>query len=143
MTEVAKSTRSTIIPALRYRDVDRALELLTRVFGFTDAGIYRDDAGKVVHAQLAFGNGMVMLGPVSTETAFGRMMAEPEAAGGVTATIYAIVADPDAHHARAVAAGLEIVMPLRDESYGGREYSVRDMDGHVWTFGTYDPWPAA
>ena len=42
----------------------------------------------------------------------------------------------------ATAAGVEVVMPLRNESYGGREYSCRDFEGHIWTFGTYDPWQA-
>jgi uncharacterized glyoxalase superfamily protein PhnB len=50
-----------------------------------------------------------------------------------------IVEDPDAHHARAVAAGAEVVMPLEDKDYGGRGYSCRDPEGHVWSFGDYDP----
>ena len=139
MNDIAKATRSTIVPALRYRDADRALEFLTTVFGFTAGQVFRDDAGKVQHAELSFGNGMIMIGP-DADTPFGKFMRMPGDAGGVTTSLYAIVADPDAHHARVTAAGFEIVMPLRNESYGGREYSVRDPEGHVWTFGTYDPW---
>ena len=137
----AKDTRATIIPTLRYEDPDAALRLLTEVFGFAVRAAYRDDAGKVMHAELEFGNGMIMLGP-NTDTPFGRLMRMPQAAGGVTASLYLVVANPDAHHGRSVAAGLDIVMPLRDEDYGGREYSVRDPEGHVWRFGTYDPWAA-
>jgi uncharacterized glyoxalase superfamily protein PhnB len=139
MYSPARQTTATVIPALSYRDADAALDLLTKTFGFAEHAVFRDDKGKLMHAELSFGNGMVMIGPVS-DTAFGRMMRRPGEAGGVTATVYAIVADPDAHHARAKAAGLEIVMPLRDEFYGGREYSCRDPEGHIWTFGTYDPW---
>ena len=51
-----------------------------------------------------------------------------------------IVADADAHHARAVAAGARVVYPLKDEDYGGRGYSCLDPEGHLWNFGTYDPW---
>lgn len=135
-----KDTVATIIPALRYPDSNAALEWLCRAFGFSRRAAYTDDAGIVVHAELAFGNGMIMLGPAA-DTPFGRFVRLPAEIGGVeTQTPYLVVADPDAHHARAVAAGAEILLPLRDESYGGREYSCRDPWGHVWTFGTYDPW---
>ena len=50
-----------------------------------------------------------------------------------------MVADADAHHDRAKAAGAEIVRGLRDQDYGSREYTARDTDGNIWTFGTYDP----
>jgi uncharacterized glyoxalase superfamily protein PhnB len=83
---------------------------------------------------------MIMLGP-NIDSPFGRFMTTPKAAGGrCTQTIYVIVDDADAHHARTVASGADVVMPLKDEDYGGRGYSCRDLEGHVWTFGTYDPW---
>jgi uncharacterized glyoxalase superfamily protein PhnB len=135
----AKPTRAAIIPSMRYRAVNKALALLTETFGFGEHAVIRDDDGNVIHAQLVFGNGMVMIGPVS-DTPFSRFMRQPGEVGGITQSVYAIVTDPDAHHARTVAAGVEVVLPLRDEPYGGREYSCRDFEGHIWTFGTYDPW---
>jgi uncharacterized glyoxalase superfamily protein PhnB len=138
----AKPTRSTIIAALRYRDTNRALDFLVNTFGFAEHVVFRDDKGAVGHAELTFGNGMIMLGPVA-ETAFGKVMRQPDEAGGVTASLYAIVTDPDEHYERVKSAGFEIVLPLRDEHYGGREYSCRDPEGHVWSFGTYDPWTTA
>ena len=48
--------------------------------------------------------------------------------------------DADAHHARARAAGAEILLALEDQDYGGRGYTCRDPQGHVWSFGTFDPW---
>lgn len=135
-----KRTTATLIPAMRYNDPNAAVDWLCRAFGFKQQAVYKDDSGKVVHAELSFGNGMIMLGP-NAETEFGKHMLLPKDAGGrCTQTVYAIVDDVDAHHAQATAAGAEVVMPLRDESYGGREYSCRDIEGHVWTFGTYDPW---
>ena len=53
--------------------------------------------------------------------------------------VYVQVEDVDAHYARARAAGAEIVRPLQDTDYGSREYSVRDLEGHLWSFGTYQP----
>ena len=135
----ARDTRATMISSLRYRDSTAAVEWLCRAFGFEKHNVFSDDNGVVVHAELSFGNGMIMIGPVA-DTPFGRFMRQPDEAGGETQTLYVLVADPDAHHAQAVAAGAEVLLPLRDESYGGREYSCRDPQGHIWSFGTYDPW---
>ncbi len=54
-------------------------------------------------------------------------------------SLYLIVADPDAHHARAVAAGATVTRELVDTDYGSREYSILDPEGNGWSFGTYDP----
>lgn len=137
MSPDAKPATANLIPVLRYGDCTAALGFLVDVFGFTPGAVYRDEAGQVVHAELGFGHGGLMIGPVA-DTPFGKYMRQPGAAGGVTASFFVVVNDPDAHHARSVAAGFEILLPLRDESYGSREYTVRDPEGHVWTFGTYE-----
>jgi uncharacterized glyoxalase superfamily protein PhnB len=121
------SEHPNIFPALRYRDANAALEWLQRAFGFAEKAVYRGDDGTVHHAELQLGAGMVMLGE------------QPEAAPSDAQTIYVVVDDPDAHHERAAAAGAQIVRPLEDMDYGSREYSARDPEGHVWSFGTYDP----
>jgi uncharacterized glyoxalase superfamily protein PhnB len=51
-----------------------------------------------------------------------------------------VVDDVTAHHAQAVAAEAEIIMPLTEQPYGGTDYTARDTEGHIWSFGTYDPW---
>ncbi len=53
------------------------------------------------------------------------------------------VQDIDAHYARACVAGAEIVYPLRQTDYGSREYAARDLEGNLWSFGTYQPGAAA
>ena len=55
-------------------------------------------------------------------------------------SIYITIEDPDAHHAAARAAGATVVRELEDMDYGSREYSVRDPEGNLWSFGTYDPY---
>jgi uncharacterized glyoxalase superfamily protein PhnB len=50
-----------------------------------------------------------------------------------------VVADADAHPARALAAGAAVVMPLVDPDFGGRAFSCKDPEGHLWIFGTYVP----
>ncbi len=142
MSKDAKDTTAPLMPVLRYSDCNKALDFLTKTFGFKEGNAFRDDKGNVMHAEVWFGNGGIVIGPVA-DTAFGKVMRQPTEAGGVTASLFAVVNDPDAHFARSQQAGFEIILPLRDESYGSREYSVRDPEGHVWTFGTYEPQPPA
>lgn len=60
----------------------------------------------------------------------------------MTQGIYVVVDDPDLHYERAEAAGAQIVVGLTDQDYGSREYSARDLEGNIWSFGTYDPYAA-
>ena len=41
--------------------------------------------------------------------------------------------------ARAKAEGWTIVIPIKDEDYGGRGFSCLDPEGRLWNVGTYDP----
>lgn len=134
--------RPTIVPTLRYRDAHAAIEWLCNAFGFEKHLVVPGERNTVAHAQLSFGNGMIMLGSIRDDE-FGKLHGTPQGLGGVnTQSAYVIVADANAHHARAVAAGARVVHPLVDEDYGGRGYSCLDPEGHLWHFGTYDPWAA-
>jgi uncharacterized glyoxalase superfamily protein PhnB len=128
-----------MIAALRYEDAPAAIEWLCRAFGFERNLVVPDDAGGIAHAQLVFGQSMLMLGG-HRDDEFGRLMRVPREAGGSTQSLYVIVSDVDGHCARARAAGAEIVMEPVDQDYGGRGYTCRDLEGHVWSFGSYDPW---
>jgi uncharacterized glyoxalase superfamily protein PhnB len=135
------NTRVTIIPALHYRDAPAAIEFLCAAFGFERHLVVPGENGTIVHAQLRFGNGMIMLGSARDDDEFGALLSLPDqVAGKVTQTIYVVVADADAHFARAQAADAAIVTAVADQSYGGRLYTCRDPEGHIWSFGTYDPW---
>jgi len=93
-----------------------------------------------MHSQLSFGNGMIMVGSV-IDSDFGRLMKQPDEIGGAeTQMSCVIVDDADAVYASAKAAGSEIVYEIKDEDYGGRGFGCRDLEGHLWFFGTYDPW---
>ena len=134
------STHPSIIPTLRYRDAVAAIDWLCAAFGFERHAVYAD--GDVVHhAQLVFGNGMIMIGSARDDE-FGKLQRSPLDGGTVTQSAYLIVPDADQHHARAVAHGAVVVYALKTEDYGGRGYSCRDPEGHLWNFGTYDPWAA-
>ncbi len=143
MADNAKNTTTTVIPAMRYNDAPAAIEWLREAFGFEEHLVVPGEDGAIAHAQLVFGNGMIMLGSTRDDE-FGKLQKPPSDLGGAgSQSCYVIVEDADAHYARAVAAGAEIVVEIQDEDYGGRGYSCRDPEGHLWNFGTYDPWVPA
>lgn len=135
---------STIIPCLRYRDAPRMIEWLCDTFGFEKQFAVPDEEGGIIHAQLTFGGGMIMLGSVRmVESEWGRQIRQPDETGGTeTQSPYLVVAGIDAAYARAKAAGAEIVRELQDTNHGSREFICRDPEGHLWSLGTYDPWKA-
>ncbi len=140
MSTAPKTLRSTVVPCLRYRDAPKAIEWLCSVFGFEKHLVVPNDDGTIAHAQLSFGNGMVMLGSATkAQNAFDRLIEQPDALGGVeTQSPYLVVADADAVYQRVMAAGGE--MAIKDEDYGGRGFCCRDLEGHVWSVGSYAPW---
>jgi uncharacterized glyoxalase superfamily protein PhnB len=127
------------VPCLTYRDAPAAIEFLCKAFSFEKKMVVPGDNNTIAHAELIYGNAMIMVGSMK-DTEFGRLMKSPRDVGGVTQSINLVIADADAHHATAKAAGAEIVMAPVTQDYGGRDYTCRDLEGHVWTFGTYDPW---
>ena len=140
MSDLAKTTTASIVPTLRYRDAPAAIEWLERAFGFRRHFVVPDGEGGVAHAQLTFGNGMIMVSSAHDDE-FGRLQRPLESPDApVSQSPYVIVTDVDAHHARALAAGAEVVQPPEDKDYGGRGYGCRDPEGNLWSFGSYDPW---
>lgn len=142
MSTLAKNTCATVIPCLRYRDAAAAIDWLCKAFGFEKQAVYPNADGTIAHAQLTFGSGMIMLGSSETkESGWGRFIRQPDEVGGAeTQSAYLIVSDADAVYTRAKAAGAEILLDIKDEDYGGRGFTCRDLEGHIWNFGTYDPW---
>jgi len=114
----------TVFPTMKYRDADSAIDFLERAFGAEAHAVHRDGDGRVRHAELRLGNGMVMLG---------------EAEAAVGGDVYVVVSDVDGHCSRARQAGAEIVREPNDTDYGSREYGARDPEGLAWHFGTYQP----
>ncbi len=130
-----------IYPALRYRDALEAIAWLRDTFGFEERMVHPGADREVAHAELALEGGIVMLGSAGEGmTPIDSSFVKEDADfSRLPFTIYVAVADTDAHYKRAVAAGAEIVRELQDTDYGSREYSARDIEGNVWSFGTYHP----
>jgi len=129
------STLSDIHPSLTYDDAPAAIEWLCRAFGFTRRFVVPGPDNRVEHSELSLGTGVVM---VSSPKAEDRRVS-PKTLAGVAQALSVFVADPDAHHAVAVAAGARVIRPLQTEDYGARGYMALDPEGHVWYFGNYRP----
>lgn len=140
MTTVPTHTKSSIMPALRYQDAPAAIEWLCNVLGFERHAVYPGPDGTIGHAELILNGGMIMLGSQKDDEN-GHRFRPPKEVGNVeTCNIYLVVADAEAAYNRAQAAGAMVVKPIEDTHYGSREFTVKDLDGHTWTVGTYDPW---
>ena len=132
---------STVVPALRYRNAPAAIHFLERAFGFTRQLVIEGPDNTIAHAQLTLGDGMLMLNSVPDEDAFTRELCQPDQVGSrETQCPYLTVPDATATCAAALAAGATIVTPLEEKPYGGKAFSCRDPEGHLWFVGEYDPW---
>ncbi|MFF2046021.1 VOC family protein [Kitasatospora sp. NPDC058170] len=120
-------------PSLRARDARALIRFLVDAFGFTEV-VAHGEGEFVAHAELAWPEGGgVMLGSDREDPAGAEPW--PGRPGGFTA--YVVTADPDAVHARAVAAGARITSDLQVTDYGSRDFAAADPEGNRWYFGTY------
>lgn len=137
---MSHASKGNIIPGMRYRDAPAAIDWLCRAFGFSRHLVVPDEDGGIAHAQLVLGNGMIMLGSYRDEGEYDRLVRLPDDAGGSTQAAYIVIEDIENHYQRAVGAGARVVYELAYQDYGGKLYSVLDPEGHLWNFGSYDPW---
>ena len=131
----APTPPSNLYPSLTYDDAPAAIDFLCRAFGFTQRLVVPGPDGTVMHSELSLGPGVIMVS--SPKPSAGRV--GRRGLSGTCQGLCVQVDDPDAHCARATAAGAEVVDPLRDEDYGSRGYMAKDPEGQLWYFGTYRP----
>lgn len=107
----------TMIPVLEYEDVAAAITWLTDKLGFAErwrAGTHR--------AQLSFGDSAIAITEANPVKPIAKI------------NIIIRVENVAQYYDRAQKEGVEILRPPSDFLYGERQYSVRDIGGHVWTF---------
>lgn len=137
MVSVSSATAyGTIVPTMRYRDVPAAIDWLRRAFGFEAHLVERDAAGTARYAQLGFGDGTVVIGPID-DVAYGLPGRSIEGPG--TQICYVFAPDIPALVESAVAAGAHPIAEAEKPIGAGGMQSFRDPEGHVWNFGSYDP----
>lgn len=121
----------TITPALFYQNPRAALDFLQRAFGFELDMLIEDETGELVHSQMAYGDGRIMVG-----TEWSDDHKSPKSVGRkCTQTVHLnVTGDIGAHCEQARAAGAEIMAEPATQFYGDRTYRARDPEGHIWTF---------
>lgn len=123
----------TLYPTLRYNDAPGAIAFLEEAFGFRRRQVIENPDGTIAHAELEFGPSILMLGSERDDPLRG-----PQAGRG---WLYVAVDDADTACERARAGGADIVHEPYDTDYGSRDFTARDLEGNVWSFGTYRPAP--
>ena len=120
-----------VTPYLYYQDVAAALRFLADAFGFRDKLRMPGSDGKIAHAEMTLGDGLVMMGCPGAD------YRNPKRLGQTTQSLYVYVDDVDAHCARAKKAGAKIINEPEDQFYGDRRYGAEDPEGHHWFFATH------
>jgi uncharacterized glyoxalase superfamily protein PhnB len=122
----------TLSSAISYRDPKAALAWLERVFGFEPSMVITDADDNIAHAEMTFGDGLIMVGSEWSED-----HRSPASIGGKnTQSVHVqLNEDIDAYCARARAAGADVFAEPATQFYGDRTFRARDLEGHIWTFG--------
>jgi PhnB protein len=133
MVQAIPAGYAGVTPYLIVRDATRAIDFYKNAFGATELMRFPAPGGKIAHAELKIGGGVVMLADESPEAGH----QSPQALGGTPISLLFYVADVDAQFAKAVAAGGTVTNPLKDQFYGDRSGTLADPFGHVWTLATH------
>jgi len=117
----------TVVPVLVYDDVGKAIEWLCGTFGFRERLRAARPGGPVMHAQLAVGDGALMLGRQGAEF-------RPPRSNEVSQYVIVHVENVDRHFEHARQSGARVLKSPADMPFGERQYTVEDLEGHRWTF---------
>ena len=126
MMKNRSSPTATVVPILVYEDVGKALEFLTRAFGFKER-LRAEYGGSINHAQMDIGDGSIIIG---------KQGGPFKVPAGDTVSQYAHinVDNVDQHFVKAKAAGAVILKEPQEMPFGVRQYTAKDIGGHWWTF---------
>ena len=129
---------ANIIPALRYKYAHKAIEWLCDVLGFKKYVVFETDR-VVHHAQLTFGNGMIMIGS-SRNGPFDDLTQIPcDINNYNTQSPYLFVENLDHFYKSVKSKGAELTLPLKEEPHGAG-FTCRDPEGYLWSVGDMNPW---
>lgn len=121
-----------MIPALAFNGAAEAIEYYKKAFGATERMRMVDPSGKIAHAELNVGTGVIMLSEEHPE-----YNKSPRTLGGAAVVLFFYVEDCDAVLAQAVTAGGKLLMPAKDQFYGDRSGRIEDPFGYTWVIGTH------
>jgi uncharacterized glyoxalase superfamily protein PhnB len=123
----------TLTPSMVVKDARKAMDFFKRAFGAEEIDTMTGPDGRVMHAEMRFGDSVVMLGE---ENPAWPQFKSAETLGGSPLSLHFYVTDVDAAFQRAVDAGATIESPVQDMFWGDRYGKVRDPFGHLWGIAT-------
>src|SRR5947199_7933963 len=106
----ASQIPSNIYPCLIYNDAPAAIEWLCRAFGFTKRLVVPGPNGTIIHSELSLGPGVIMVSSARPNS--GRV--SPRSLPAINQALCVRIDDPDAHFARAKAAGAAVLQEVSD-----------------------------
>jgi len=118
--------QNRVTPYLLYEDASAALEFLIRAFGLTEGAVYRNDEGRVMHAEMTYQGETIMLGEPGGDFKSAR------SSEWSPVLIHLYVDDVDKHYEMAKEAGAKIVREIADQEYGDRSFGAEDLEGQQW-----------
>ncbi len=129
-----------VVPMMSYRNGVEALDWLIAAFGFTEHVRMVADDGRLEHAELGAGSGIIMLATPSVDyegpslhrrhcDASARWQEVPYLVDGILVT----VDDVEAHCSRARDHGATILTNV-ESTANGKRYRAEDLEGHRWMF---------
>lgn len=130
MVQIPPPGHQRVVPMLSYRDAPAAIAFLRDAFGFEEAFRLDMPDGSVGHAELTFGDSVLMVATCWDEAG----LVSPSEMEHVHSQVHVYVDDVDAHHARARDAGATIAAEPEDQFYGAKMYRAIDPEGHRWIF---------
>jgi PhnB protein len=128
VAEPVAAVRTTALPRLAFKDPAKAIEFYKNAFGARETFRF-EVASKIAHAEMTIGESVIKLAEEWPEG--GRFSAETLGNSPVSLVIH--VADVDSFAERAVAAGMKVIRPLKDQFYGHRDVTMADPFGYLWT----------
>lgn len=126
--DLSTGAATTLTPYLAVHDGAAALAFYAEAFGAVEEARFTGDDGRIGHAELVIGAVRLFLADEYPEVG----AVSPRTLGGSSVALHLEVADIDAVHTRAMAAGAVEERAPADQPYGARQSSIRDPFGHRW-----------
>ncbi len=133
MVQAIPAAFAGVTPYLIVRDAAGLIDFYKKAFGAIEVMRLPAPGGRIGHAEIKIGQGIVMLADESPEMGHKA----PQTLGGTPVGLMFYVTDVDAQFAKAIAAGASVKQPLKDQFYGDRNGSLTDPSGHIWTISTH------
>lgn len=125
---------------IAYEDGAAALDWLAAAFGFRERTRLAEPDGRISHAEMETGDGVIMLASPTPDYEGPRRHREGcdrarrwSAVPWIIDGVLVYVDDVNQHYERAKRSGATILSEPEEDGYG-RRYRAEDIEGHRWMF---------